>query len=115
MKNAGMPLVVYSRAMSERKKLAAEARDARNAPGENIEELSTGQRKHKDKKRWCKGKVGVEHQGVCMPYKSPTLDALGAFGYEQCRQLVCSRCGKVLDSYFFVKGHKRKKPAWVTS
>lgn len=99
--------------MSKRRQLAAQVRDEKNLPGPE-DELSAGVRKHKDKKRWCKGKVGVEHTSVCVPYRGGISTVLGA-ETAKWRQLVCSKCGKILDYYYPFKGRGKKKPDWVTS
>lgn len=100
--------------MSERKQRAAQIRDARAIPGPE-DEPSTGVRKHKDKKRWCKGKEGVEHTGVCMPYRSKYPDSVLNGAFSRYRELVCTKCGKVIDHYYPHKGSKMLKPDWVTS
>lgn len=101
--------------MSDRKKDAAERRDERNIAGD-LDEKSSGQTRHKDKKRWCKGKVGVEHTPVCMPYRKHHGLAVLDGAMKNWRELVCSRCGKVLDYYYpFNRSRGKKKPDWVTS
>ena len=100
--------------MSERKAEAAQRRDARATPGPE-DEKSSGVRKHKDKKRWCKGKVGVEHTPACMPYKHRYPSTVMGGAQTRWRELVCTKCGKILDYYYPFKSSKKPKPAWVTS
>ena len=61
-------------------------------------------RSNKDTKKWCKGKVGVEHQLKCMVY-SELLDTS--------RALVCTECGKRLAVYFPWPNKEENKPDWV--
>lgn len=100
--------------MNDYRKELAETKEARTEPGD-LDEKSPGQRRHKDKKRWCKGKVGVEHTPVCMPYKSQHPSTVMRGTQMNWREYVCTKCGKVLDTYFAFRGSKRKKPDWVTS
>lgn len=67
-------------------------------------------RSNKDTKKWCKGKIGVEHQLKCMVF-SDLLD--------KSRALVCTECGKRLAYYFHPlpdsNGNYKEenKPDWV--
>jgi hypothetical protein len=73
----------------------------------------------KKTKRWCRGKVGVEHKPVVSNYA-----ALGKLawlpGAERWLVLYCSACGKELDSYTpphedrptFIS--KRRPPPWAS-
>lgn len=63
-----------------------------------------------DRRRWCRGKVGVEHELVCMTYQE-AKGALGRFRLASERFLVCKVCGKELENY---RGYEKIKPAWVT-
>lgn len=73
----------------------------------------------KNTKRWCRGKVGVEHMPKCVPYKGTSAPEYA----KTWRELVCTRCGKQLacwipilwmrgDGTAFARG---TKPAWVDS
>ena len=95
--------------MSDRKKASAEIRNARTIPGA-VDELSSGARRKKDKKRWCKGKIGVEHLGVCTIHKLLEVSEKNIF--SDWRELVCTRCGKILDRYYPMT-KKSPKPTWV--
>jgi hypothetical protein len=65
--------------------------------------------RRKDKKRWCRGKIGVEHVPVCMK-----VQALAAYGcFDNWRILACKVCGKVLAHYS--PAWTKPKPAWVTA
>jgi len=98
--------------MSERKADAAKRRDERATKGPE-DEPSSGTRKHKDKKRWCKGKVGVEHTPVCVPYRRARLSL---DEHNSWCELVCSTCGKTLATWMpFGSRKNNPKPDWVTS
>lgn len=61
----------------------------------------------KDTKKWCKGKVGVEHKPKCMVF-SEMLD--------NSRALVCTECGKRLAVYLpipWITSEEDTKPDWV--
>jgi hypothetical protein len=69
----------------------------------------------KDTKRWCRGKVGVEHQGKCMLWRKWTTYPEGQ--EKRSYELVCAECSRRLDFYFPSLDEQRypsKKPAWVT-
>jgi hypothetical protein len=60
-------------------------------------------------KRWCRGKVGIEHKPECQTDK----------GICRHKILVCTECGKHLDWWFPPIGSgldflSRPKPDWVT-
>ena len=70
--------------------------------------------KRKDTRRWCKGKVGVEHTSVCMSYEEAKRvkdDVSMISAHHRGRWLVCTTCGKELAFYYPSKN--RKKPDWV--
>ena len=64
--------------------------------------------KRKNRKKWCKGKVGVEHQPVCMDFHKVKNDYTQHQPFkDKCystsdhwRVLVCAVCGKELDWYY---------------
>lgn len=68
----------------------------------------------KDRKRWCGGHVGREHQTVCRNYRDikntagtrPNMPTL----YSGWRVLVCLVCGKELETYY----GSVTKPSWIT-
>lgn len=62
-------------------------KDARNAKDEIPEKKTT--RKH-NRKRWCKGKVGVLHD------IGPWAKAIVRFGIER-REKRCKKCNRVMD------------------
>lgn len=94
------------------KETAAERRDTRNAKDEPVsrEEAKTvsGKRNRKDRKRWCKGKEGVEHEFECSRYTSESSAAFNAW-----RVLACRKCGKRKNE-IYIPNPKRQKPDWVT-
>lgn len=94
--------------MSDRKQDAARRRDVRSAKDPSVRPEGGSKR---DTKRWCRGKVGVEHTPECKVY----VDVKGYTGMmrnglKRWRLLVCTTCGKELATYL---GGKRR-PAWVT-
>jgi hypothetical protein len=62
----------------------------------------------KDRKRWCGGHEGREHQAECRLYKDGRKTYLKGW-----RELVCRTCGKQLDWWAPSFGPKIK-PSWVT-
>jgi hypothetical protein len=77
----------------------------------------------KNKKKWCRGKVGVEHKSKCMSYaeaknisvvkfnyKGNIVDGLSY--YDAWKVLVCSVCGKELD-YYHNWNDEQPKPDWI--
>jgi hypothetical protein len=102
--------------MSDWKSGAAKRRDTRAT--KTPDAIVNVKGKTKKTKRWCKGKVGVEHKPECMLYKSVmTHDEVNIF--KDWRQLVCSLCGKRLDWWAPLPKEwrmesKKPKPAWVT-
>lgn len=86
------------------KESAIRRRDERHT---KTEEITPGPARHKDKKRWCKGKVGREHVGVCHNY----ADVKRASKYTASwRVLVCKVCGRELETWL---GNRKNKPEWV--
>jgi hypothetical protein len=70
--------------------------------------------KKKDKKRWCRGKEGVEHKLQCMKYNE-VKHTKYSFG-ETWRLLVCTECGKELDYHYphnFTNKDPIPVPDWV--
>ena len=65
----------------------------------------------KNKKKWCRGKVGVKHSPVPMKY-------VGWWGHTEPGwwNLVCDKCGKRLDLYYPVDLNSKfyePPPDWV--
>ena len=46
----------------------------------------------KDTKRWCKGRVGIDHTGVWQFW----MDGFGSDGKRQWERFVCTTCERVL-------------------
>lgn len=102
--------------MSEWKQGAAKRRDARRG-GPVAERPPT--RAKKDRKRWCRGKEGVEHMPVAKTYDEakglkimPSGRPLTHAGWWV---LVCTECGKELAHHFPWprKEQDYNRPAWV--
>lgn len=70
-------------------------------------------RRRKDRKRWCRGKVGVDHQPVCMTHREAKGEPLTP-AQENERFLVCKRCGREMECYFPGWLYPSPKPDWVT-
>lgn len=84
--------------MSDWKIDASKRRDARNArsPGETPKPATANAKKNT--RKWCRGKVGIEHQPKCVDHIQTKgwsiLQSSGA------KLLVCTACGKELDRYW---------------
>ncbi len=92
--------------MSDWKEGAIKRRDARHTKSSDGHKTTVPNKRNT--KKWCKGKVGVEHKPECMEYaevKKTTHDF-----YKSWRILVCTVCGKELDIYYATK---KNKPEWV--
>ena len=73
------------------------------------DDKQTPRRSSKDTKRWCKGKVGNEHDPKCMRF------TVGWCAADDWRELVCTKCGKKLDTWYpILRTEDEKKPEWVT-
>lgn len=64
-------------------------------------------RPRKNTKRWCKGKVGVDHKPLCIDY--PRIPVGGA------KVLICEICHKHIEFYWPSPFRKIKTPppSWV--
>lgn len=87
---------------------AADRRDARNARTPEVD-ANAKPAKKKNTKRWCRGKVGVEHVLECVKKE-----------YYSCSVFyvhACTTCGKELawwhPSTRWLPPRDRKKPDWV--
>lgn len=95
--------------MSDWKMGAAARRDERHT---KTEAQVPAPRNSKNKRRWCKGKFGIEHKTECQPYAAPGYQqSYMRDAFKQWRSLVCTVCSKRLETY---SGHGGK-PDWVTS
>lgn len=106
-----MATLIAVEAMSDWKRTAAARRDARHTASEPTKPTH---RAKKDRKRWCRGKVGVEHKGECRRYDE-VKNAPSYFG--DWRILVCVECGKELDLWMPPRDGwplSDPKPEWVT-
>jgi hypothetical protein len=104
--------------MGDWKEGANKRRDARHTkapdePGKGNPKAT----KKKDTKRWCRGKVGVEHKLKCMDYSEvhhQKPDSIGSWG-KGWKILACTVCGKELERWYPMgmgRG-KNPKPEWV--
>lgn len=85
---------------------ANKRRDQRQAKI-NVKPPSGGR---KDTKRWCRGKVGVEHTPVCVDYNAHK----NVGWFPGWKLLICSECKRQLDSWMPVSWCKDKEPPeWV--
>lgn len=90
------------------KKSAADRRDARNIKEDIASKPPSAK---KDTKKWCKGKVGVEHEKKI----SPMFD-LGKQNYEPSKKrlvMYCSKCGKELEVFYNIGSAAKNPPEWV--
>jgi len=92
--------------MSDWKERARDRKEARQSKGPDESPPIPAK---KDKKRWCGGHVGREHEKVCMPYDNTQ----GIF--KNWRVLACKNCGKRFEFYYPFGHWKKSKPTWVTS
>lgn len=99
--------------MSEWKQGAAKRRDERNSRGPVRQKPGPAK---KDTKRWCRGKVGVEHKTECRVYRDVKNAYAGKGGdfLKGWRVLVCTECGKELATHYPFGAAKKDPPAWVT-
>lgn len=73
--------------------------------------------KRKNRKRWCGGHAGREHITECRKYADAKNiyyhlnDDWTTSVYSGWYVLVCTKCGKEVDSYVRIAG--RKRPDWV--
>jgi len=82
------------------------ANKRRNERQTKVSDETNQKGKRKDRKTWCRGKVGVEHTPECVVYR----DFLPTW-----RMLICNTCGKQLKVYAPRLGTTTKpKPDWVT-
>lgn len=92
--------------MSEWKENAVKRRDARHT--KSSDEHKTTAPNKRNTRKWCKGKVGVEHKAECKKYHEVKNTSFKF--YRSWRILVCTVCGKELDIYFATR---KNKPEWV--
>ena len=83
---------------------AAEVRDARHV--HNGPEVVGGPAKRKDTKRWCKGKVGREHE---LLVRHSTEMSKHRFSRSLIR--FCAKCGKEVAHWY--DWQSGPKPDWV--
>jgi hypothetical protein len=89
--------------VSDWKERATKRRDARHTAIPDIRKPGGSGR---NTKRWCKGKIGIEHKPECREHN----------GIAKRKVLACSVCGKHLDYWFpYWDGldGRRAKPSWV--
>jgi hypothetical protein len=95
---------------SDWKQRAVARRDARHTHDGPREQPRSAA---KNRKRWCRGRIGVDHKPVCRNYADfKTREIAGQKLFRKWRVLVCSECGKELKHYYGFK--TEKKPDWVT-
>jgi hypothetical protein len=95
--------------MSDYREQANKRRDARQAKGPVIRPPGGSK---KDTKKWCRGRVGVEHTPVCVDYDAHKRTTFTS-GWKI---LVCSACNKQLDHWWpniWSKNGGGTPPDWV--
>lgn len=106
--------------MSDQKEGASKRRDVRNV--KDAEEVPKVDGAKKKTRKWCKGKVGVEHTLVCRNYVDVKYGGSYVIGdnvtslYQDWKLLMCSTCGKELEFWYplFRNDPNVHPPAWVT-
>ena len=92
--------------MSDWKEDSNKRRDERHT---KIDDSGTGPAisQKKDKKKWCKGKVGKEHKTEVRKYSEvKKIDMNYCVNWKI---LICTVCGKELDVWFT----RKNKPDWA--
>jgi len=92
--------------MSDWKEGAIKRRDARHT--KSSDEHTTTSINKRNTKKWCKGKVGVEHKTECRKYDE--VKKTSSKYFKTWRLLVCTVCGKEIATYYPTK---KIKPEWV--
>jgi hypothetical protein len=71
----------------------------------------------KDTRKWCRGRIGVEHKPQCVSHDEWENRQDGSDWSKDWRVLVCEECGKQLDYWFPVPWWRDEKspPNWVTA
>ena len=76
--------------------------------------------RRRNRRQWCRGKVGVAHKPVCRAYddvkqhgKPLTVGTLEVHGSRDWKLLVCEACGKELDRWFPMRKSTATPPDWV--
>lgn len=94
--------------MSDWKIAAAKRQAERNAKLE-IRPPAVSRR---NTKRWCRGRVGIDHDPKCVSYND-LKNATYAPGWKV---LVCGKCGKQLDHWWPSpwRPNNDQPPAWVS-
>lgn len=80
--------------MSYGRESANRRRDARQAKVPDVRAPSVTRR---DTKKWCRGKIGVEHKPVCVAYNDLKNSSVHAPDWKI---LICTACGKQLAHWW---------------
>ena len=90
-------------------KLSYQLKPSENRPIQP-EEGRPAHRHRPSRRRWCRGKEGVEHELVCMTMQQ--AKGKPELGHRQAeRFLVCKVCGKELEHFWGLAS--QKAPDWV--
>lgn len=87
--------------MSEWQERAIRRRDERHT---KIESIRAPARPKKDRKKWCKGRVGVEHAGKWVKPRG----GIGAYSLKDMLVYQCQKCKKHLDIWWGFTAHKKR-------
>lgn len=104
------------RRMSEWRVGAARRRDARNTRSPAEVPKGAAANAKKNTKRWCRGKVGVEHKPKCVDYAETKFIGDGHSLkrlYTGWKLLVCTECGRELAKHWPIGSQKKNPPEWV--
>jgi hypothetical protein len=96
----------------------ARANKRRDARATKTPDTAAPHRSSKNTKKWCKGKVGVEHKPKCVDYADAKIAAKDINGrpigfYKGWKLLICTTCGKELEHYYPFRQSEKKPPEWV--
>ena len=99
------------------KETVAERRDTRADSSQPADQRI---RKRKpNRKKWCRGKVGVEHKPACRDYGDVKAHigsrgtTTGKMYYEGWKVLVCEECGKELELWMPWWSKDKEPPEWA--
>jgi hypothetical protein len=109
-----LPVMEGGEMVSSWKERSIVRRDTRQAKVQNIRPPG---RSGRNTKKWCRGKVGVEHQPACISYDEWENRTDTSRWSKDWKVLVCSGCGKALDHWFPVPAfqERRPQPEWVAA
>ena len=85
----------------------------RQAPVVDDAPRTRGVPNKRDTKRWCKGKVGVEHKLTVATRSMPGKDHGLPESFKNWLVRYCTTCGKEIAWYYPMGRAKKNPPEWV--